>query len=242
MKKGTWKLLAVMVFAVALITMMTACGGQADEISVGAAESVSGSEVPEFALDEAESTDLLQQIADREIEKQYADVLPEEAFANAVVFGTETEGDQGTMYVRLNTSDYVAVKDKAYMISGAEGEAIISYMIDGDSVKLADVEWSADGENHDAWIEENFPEEAFEAYKAYEGYDENGYSQLAKALIPQVEEKMGVPVETELLLEIDDEKGTYEIMKTIESGSPEEGTYEFDTETVEKGKLSDLKQ
>lgn len=51
---------------------------------------------------------------------------------------------------------------------------------------------------------------------------------------------MGAPVETENLLEIDKEKGTYEIIKTIETGNPADDSYKFDTETIEKGKISDL--
>jgi hypothetical protein len=51
---------------------------------------------------------------------------------------------------------------------------------------------------------------------------------------------MSVPVEKELELTIDQDKGTYEIVKTKESGSPENDDYKFETETVEQGKLSEV--
>ena len=89
-------------------------------------------------------------------------------------------------------------------------------------------------------MEENFPEEYLNALKEYEAYDEDGQSVLSKALIPAVEEEMDVTVETENQLTIETENGTYEIVKTIESGNPEDGDYQFDTETIEKGNLSDL--
>lgn len=38
----------------------------------------------------------------------------------------------------------------------------------------------------------------------------------------------------------DEKKGTYEIIKTIETGNPADDSYKFDTETIEKGKISDL--
>ena len=53
-----------------------------------------------------------------------------------------------------------------------------------------------------------------------------------------VEKAMGVPIEQNDLLSIDTDKETYEIIKVIESGEGE--NYKFDTETLEKGNLSDL--
>ena len=50
-----------------------------------------------------------------------------------------------------------------------------------------------------------------------------------------VEKAFGVPVESDNLLMIDMDKGTYEIIKTING---EDGT--FDTETIETGNLKDL--
>ena len=47
-------------------------------------------------------------------------------------------------------------------------------------------------------------------------------------------------VDTENLLEVDPEKGTYKISEVIESGSPENGDYQFDTKVVEEGELSDV--
>ncbi|MBQ9060655.1 MAG: hypothetical protein IJ128_05895 [Firmicutes bacterium] len=178
---------------------------------------------------------LMQQVADSEISKSYEEYLPDQAFANAEVFSDEN----GKAYVYLNTEEFVILNDTAYEMSGGAGEAIIDYTISDDGIKLDTVEWSADGEDHDKWVEDNFSKEALKEWKSYEPYDENGYLKLNTKMIAKAEEELGVPVERENLLEIDTEKGTYEIVKTKESGSPENDDYSFDTETVEKGILEE---
>ncbi len=176
---------------------------------------------------------LMQQVADSEITKSYEEYLPDEALANAEVFGEE----DGKAYVYLNTEEFVILKDTAYEMSGGAGEAIIDYTWTDGGIKLEKVEWSADGGDHDKWMEENFPEPYLKESKAYEPYDENGFLKLNTKMIAKAEEELGVPVERENLLEIDTEKGTYKILKTTETGSPDEDNYSFDTETIEEGKL-----
>ena len=187
----------------------------------------------ESILEGSNLSDLMQQVADSEISKSYEEYLPDEALANAEVFGEE----DGKVYAYLNTQEFVILDGKAYSMSGGSGEAIISYTRSDDGIKLENVEWSADGGNHDQWIEENFPEPYLSKWKSYESHDENGFLKLDTKMIAKAEEKLGVPVERENLLTIDTEKGTYKIEKTIETGTPGEDDYSFDTETVKEGKL-----
>ena len=150
----------------------------------------------------------------------------------------DRDGDSGKAYVYLNYSEYVALKGKAYEMSGGSGEAIIKFKYSESGPVLNEVEWSADGDLHDGWLKENFPAEYLKKDKAFEAYDEKGRNVLAMMLQDTVEKAMGVPVEQNDLLSIDTDKETYEIVKVIESGEGE--NYKFDTETLEKGNLSDL--
>lgn len=184
-------------------------------------------------LDGDNLKNLMKQVADSEITKTYTDYLPDETFANAEVFSDE----DGKAYVYLNTEEYVILNSKAYEMAGSTGEAIIKYTLSDEGITLDKVEWSTDGEDHDEWIEENFSKTALKEWKTYEPYDEDGFLKLHTKMIAKVEEELGVPVERENLLKIDNENGTYEIIKVTESGSPEDGNYPFGTETIEKGQL-----
>ncbi len=177
--------------------------------------------------------ELMEQVADSEISKSYEEYLTDETFANAEVFSDE----DGKAYVYLNTEEFVVLNDKAYSVAGGSGEAIIDYTLSDEGIKLDKVEWSADGGNHDQWIQDNFSEKALKEWKSYEANDENGYLKLDTKMIAKAEEELGVPVERENQLQIDTDKGTYEILKIKESGSPENDDYTFETETIEKGEL-----
>ena len=216
-----------------LIITMAACEGK--EQSTG---EVNGAENPSAELSQDDLDALLQQVADNEVQKDYEKYMPDKAFANAEVFGIDRDGDSGKAYVYLNYSEYVALKGKAYEISGGSGEAIIKFNYSESGPVLNEVEWSADGDLHDGWLKENFPAEYLKKDKAFEAYDEKGRNVLAMMLQDTVEKAMGVPVEQNDLLSIDTDKETYEIIKVIESGEGE--NYKFDTETLEKGNLSDL--
>lgn len=233
MKKKYLNVLIAAVFSIMVIAAMAACGQQEQENSDGEATSNTGTELTSDEYDA-----LMWQISDQE-ELQYQEYLPDEWFAKAEVFGVDREGDSGTAYATLSTGEYVVLKDKAYFMSGGQGEVIIKFEYTDEQPKLSEVIWSADGDDHEAWLEENFPPEYLKKAKAYNGYDETGKSILQSEIEEDVETEMKAPVETENLLEIDLEKGTYEIIKTIESGEGED--YTFDTETIDKGKLSDLK-
>ena len=216
-----------------LIITMTAC-----EKKEQSTEEVNGAENPSAELSQNDLDALLQQVADNEVQKDYEKYMPDKAFANAEVFGIDRDGDSGKAYVYLNYSEYVALKGKAYEMSGGSGEAIIKFNYSESGPELNEVEWSADGDLHDGWLKDNFPAEYLKKAKAFEAYDEKGRNVLTMMLQDTVEKAMGVPVEQNDLLSIDTDKETYEIIKVIESGEGE--NYKFDTETLEKGNLSDL--
>ena len=215
-------LLTALAVSMVMIATLAACGS-----SQGASEQ----------SDQVDMDQLMEQVAASEVTKSYEEYLKDEAFANCELFGIE----ENKAYVYLNTAEYVELKGKAYEMSGSAGVAIIEFENGDDGVTLKKVEWSADGSEHEKWIEENVPESFLSDVQGYDAYDEDGNMIVAKDLIAKVEEKMGVPVETENLLMIDLDKGTYEIVKTIETGSPENDDYKFDTETVEKGELKAIK-
>lgn len=216
-----------------LIITMTAC--EKKEQSTG---EVNGTENPSAELSQNDLDALLQQVADNEVQKDYEKYMPDKSFANAEVFGIDRDGDSGKAYVYLNYSEYVALKGKAYEMSGGSGEAIIKFNFSDSGPVLNEVEWSADGDLHDGWLKDNFPADYLKKDKAFEAYDEKGRNVLAMMLQDTVEKAMGVPIEQNDLLSIDTDKETYEIVKVIESGEGE--NYKFDTETLEKGNLSDL--
>ena len=186
-------------------------------------------------LEGSNLSDLMEQVAESEITKSYEEYLPDEALANAEVFGYE----DGEAYVYLNAQEFVILNGKAYEMSGSAGKAIIYYTESEDGIKLENVEWSPDGEDQDTWLEENIPEQYLKEMQSYDAYDENGFLKLNTKMIAKAEENLGVPVERENLLEIDTENGTYTIVKTIESGNPAQDNYSFKTETVEEGKLGE---
>ena len=229
------KILTALLVAFVLTIAMAACGSQEDDSEESSTEATTA---------EAETIDdmdaLMEQVAQEELILQYKDYLIDKAFAKIEEFGMDTEGDPVTAYTMLCTGEYVALKDKAYNVSGAQGEAIIKYHVTEEGPVLDEVIWSEDGSNHDPWVEENFSKEALEKLKAYDAYDADGKSKLEQEMNKDVEEEMDVAVETENLLEINGEEGTYKIVKTIESGDPASDDYQFDTEVVEEGLLSDV--
>lgn len=229
-------LIVCLMMAFVLLLGMSACGSQEDEAADGAGEEAAmvGPELTQEQWD-----GILWEIGDKELTKDYAEYVPDEGFANAEIFGIDKDGDKGTAYVWLDTREYVVVKDSAYMMSGGAGEAIIKFTYGAEKPALDEVVWSADGGEHDKWLEENFPADYLAKQKEYNAYNEDGTSAMNDLFAQQVEAEMGVPVAADdLLLEINVDNGTYTIDKVSESGEGE--NYKFDTEEVEKGKLSDL--
>lgn len=186
-------------------------------------------------LSDAEMTSLMKQVAENDVSRSYGDHLRDEVFADAEILGIDREGDQGTAYAYLYDGEYVVFKDKAYEMSGSAGEVIIKFTYGEDDVTLSEIIWSADGDDHENWLKENYPAEALRKAKNYKAYDSNGRSILGAKVNETVEGALGVPVETENLLMIDTDNGTYELIKTIDG---DDGT--FDTETLESGNLKDL--
>ena len=236
-------IIALMLMVV-MAVCMTACGKKAEEQP--AEEPVQETEEqaePEVSsgpeLSEDQMDDLYDQAAAFGWDAKSVDSLPDKIYGHAEPFSIERDGDKGTWYVYLCTAEYVVANGKAYNMSGAAGEAILKFDYTAEGPKLTDVIWSADGTDHDQWVEENFSEEALEYWKNYEPFDEKGKNKLMEYVDAKAEKDLGVPV-SEDLLEINDD-GTYTISKVIESGDPADGTYKFDTEVIDEGKVEDLK-
>ena len=189
-------------------------------------------------LSEDQMDDLYQQAAEKNHELQYSDYMPDTIVGHAEAFSIDRDGDKGTWDVHLVTGEYVALDGKAYEVSGSAGEAILKFDYTDEGPKLTDLIWSADGGDHDNWVKENFTKEALKNLEIF-NKDDEGRDLLMDILDKKAEDALGVPAEKENLLEIDDNAGTYEIWKPIESGEGDD--YTFETETVKKGKLEDLK-
>ena len=257
MKKNSMIMLAILL----ALSMLAGCGQSAGGSETPATESAQSAE----AIESAEATDdisaeaedsksavaepnqgetdldaLLEQVAEREVAKSYQQYLPDQTFARAEVFGTDKEGTESTAYVYLTTAEYVVLKEKAYEMSGSSGEAIIRYEDTNQGPKLTEVIWSEDGAGHDDWVKENFPKAYLDQLTSFLKAD--GSTKLADEIAGKAEKAMGVPVEKENLLTVDIEKGTYEIIKTIETGDSSGEDYKFETQTIEKGKLEEQTQ
>ena len=210
----------IILLAIALISAMTACSGSTPDNAV--------------ELSDAEIELLMEQVAESDVDTLYKDYLKDEAFAVAEVFGVTKDGDQGTAYAYLNEGDYAVLKGKAYNMSGSAGEVIIKFNCTDSGVALTEVVWSADGGMHEDWLKENYPAEFLRKANAYQPYDLIGRIKLGAKLRKKVEAALGVPVDTDNLLEIDTDKGTYTITKVTDKAN---GT--IDTEIIEQGSLSD---
>ncbi|MBQ9359107.1 MAG: hypothetical protein IJT95_06145 [Abditibacteriota bacterium] len=177
---------------------------------------------------------LLAECAGDALEGRYAEYLPEVLCAETEVFDTQKTGDEAVEYVILDTGEYVLFKDRLYLMSGGSGEAIIRYSLpDG---RLKEVEWSEDGAGHEKWVREHFTAKALQARNAYLKGEDSGRTRLGRKLDAKAEKLLGAPVETENLLNIDTDKGTYELIETLESGDTPD-TYKFDTRVLEEGTL-----
>jgi len=185
------------------------------------------------ALSPADTEILMNQVAEREIQKRYKKYVPDKAFARAEIFGIDRIGDKGSAYVYLNTAEFVIFKGKAYEMSGSSGEAIIRFIYTENGPQLTKIDWSEDGGGHDAWIKKNFPETFLKKWSAYDAHDKNGTNKIGTAIGKEVEKTLGVPVETENLLEIDTDNETFKIIKTIDTLP----LGRFDVKTIDRGKL-----
>ncbi|MBQ3281343.1 MAG: hypothetical protein IJH41_02940 [Eubacterium sp.] len=250
MEKNKWMKAAALMMVLVMAVSMAACGKKTEDkpeeeqpkteepVETEKQEETAETEEPRVDLTDDEIDMLVSNAANDSVEVQYAEYFElDDLFANAEVFGVDRDSDNGKLYAYMNYGEYVVANDKAYEASGGAGEVIIHFTYDGDEVDYGKVEWSADGSDHDKWLEDNYPEEYLKKDKEYDPYDENGKSKLSKALAEDVEKEFGVPVDTENIIEIDTENWSYKILKTIESGDPADDTYKFDTEVVEEGDL-----
>ncbi len=177
---------------------------------------------------------LLTECAGDALEARYGDYLPEALCAETEVFDTQKTDAEAVEYVILDTGEYVLFKDRLYLMSGGSGEAVIRYSLPGG--RLKEIEWSEDGAGHEKWVREHFTPKALQARNAYLKGEDSGRTRLGRKLDAKAEKLLGAPVETENLLNIDTDKGTYELIETIESGDTPE-TYKFDTKVLEEGTL-----
>ena len=214
--KSIFTVLVIIIF----MTAMTSCSNSNPDKAV--------------ELSDVEMESLMEQVAESDVDTLYKDYLKDEAFAVAEVFGVTKDGDQGTAYAYLNEGDYVVLKGKAYNMSGSAGEVIIKFSYTDSGITLTEVVWSADGDLHEDWLKENYPDEFLRKANAYQPYDLIGRSKLGAKLREKVKISLGVPVDTDNFLEIDTDKGTYTITKVTDNGN---GT--IDTEIIEQGSLSD---
>lgn len=213
----------IMLILIILLTVMSACS--------------EGTNDNETKLSDTEYGSLMEQVAQKDFDvSYYSEYLSHKAFANAEIFGVDRDGDKGTAYVYLYEGDYVALKGKAYNMAGSAGEAILNYNYTDDGAELTELVWSSGGELQGEWLKENFPAKYLDKANSYDPYDENGESVLEAGLKEKIESTLGVPLETESFLEIDVDKGTYKIWRVKD----DRGTT-FDTETIETGKLEDLR-
>ena len=229
-EKPRWNKIFLFLLLLSVLTI-TACNSSGQKGSKPSNRPISWTQNSEDTL--------MRQVAEHELERRYSRYLPDELIAGAVFYGIDWDGNLGTAYVNLMAGEFVALKGKAYMMSSTSGEAIIRFNFDGQYPKLMKLEWSSSGVEHDKWIEENFPAEYLEKYKKSELQDPSGENEAEKKIRRIVKETMDVPIEIEDLLEIDLEKETYEIIRIYE-GFDEDGEYQFDFDTIDKGSLKDV--
>lgn len=211
---------------IALVLTMSSCSDEKNNSSNNTA----------VELCDTQMDSLLKQVSKSELSGYFGEEendcnITVEPFAVAEIYGIDKDGDQCKAYAYLRLSNMVAHNDKAYEISGGAGDVIIKFSFKNEDVSLTGVDWSDDGELKSEWLKENYPEECQNKANAY-GENSN---KLDGALKEKVEKALGVPLETEEYLEIDTDKGTYEIWKS----KNDQGAV-FDTETIETGKLNDL--
>ncbi len=182
---------------------------------------------------------LMRQVAERELERRYKRYLPDELVAAAKVYGIDWDGEQGTAYASILACEYVSLKGKAYVMASTSGEAILHFNYDGQYPKLTELEWSANGGEHNKWLEDNFPEEYLEDYKNFQQQNQTGEDEIERKIREEVKELLDAPIETEDLLEIDLDEEIYEIVRIYE-GYNDKGEYQFNFETIDKGSLKEL--
>ena len=234
------KVMIALFMAVAMVFAMAACGNKAEEPAEEPQEQEESVEEDMVELSEDDMDDLFQQAAEQTLEAQYADYMPDKLIGHGEAFNISRDGDKGVWDVYLVTGEYAALDGKAYEVSGAYGEAILKFDYTEDGPKLTEVVWSEDGAGHDEWIEKNFSEDGLESWKEFLK-DDNNRKELVDILDQKAADALGVPVEMENILEIDVEKGTYQVTKITESGDPGTDDYNMESETVKEGKLEDLK-
>lgn len=188
-----------------------------------------------------ETKEIMKQVAQKDIQNDYAKFLIDKPFAAASVFDLEKNGNKRKAYVWLQTGEYVIFKDKAYRMSGGAGYAIVEYTKTGENVKLDRYIWAEDGDTG-KWMKKNFSKKAAETVENDFKLDEITNKKILIMIDGKAEAELNVPVENDNILEIDRESGTYELTKIIEEGKPEDDNDIFETQVIDKGKLEKIKK
>ncbi|MBO4548517.1 MAG: hypothetical protein J5758_04800 [Abditibacteriota bacterium] len=203
--------------------------------AVSAAHGVKIPVVRDPGIAEADMERMNKQCAEEAVENNYAKYLPDVRVAEMQIFDVEKTGTEAAAYVILAAEEFVSFGGKAYSMSGVSGEAIVRYTLP--DKKLTEIEWSEDGAGHEKWVRKHFTKKALAERDVWVKGEGGGRTRLGQKLDQKAEKLLGVPVEQENLLMIDLDKGTYEIIETIESGDTPE-TYKFDTKVLDKGTLT----
>ena len=226
--------LMLLLLVCAMLVQLSACslpfGGGGNGSSHSGATCMSG-------LSQSDSQALMRQVAKKEGQTLYAKYgLPDRNFAVAEIFGLRKSGKRGTAYVYLNVGEFVALKGKAHNMSGYAAEAVIRFDYGDQGPKLSDVELASDGDLHDAWIKKNFPRACRVKRDVFASVFS---SRLEARLSEEAAKQMGIPVEPKNLLNIDEKKGTYKIVKMVNDRKAAGGSRFV---TIDEGKLNDLKR
>lgn len=178
-----------------------------------------------------QKTSLMEQyVVDNEL--SYEKFMPDKWFAACHIYGAQKKGDELLVYAYVTDLEYVVLNGEAYDVSGSSMPCVMHARPDGDKLKLVSVEQPEDGEYYLESIRQMFP---LRYYLKYAVRESTTPVDLGREIRDKVRREWDVEVSDNLLV-IDDEKNTYEIVKTID-GVDEKGDYTFETETLEKGVL-----
>ncbi len=176
---------------------------------------------------------VLEQCAEKEMKEKYSLFLPDRLVANTKAFGSKLTQktpfvERYSVFVLLDLQEYVVFKAKACPMSHRQGEAIIDYEVRRSGSVLKGIEWCPEGKEPETWLRERFPESNPGDISRYERLLRQGKEEpLARQTDRVARELLGVPVERERALTINQQNGDYELSETTGA----------ETKIVEKGVL-----
>ena len=196
-----------------------------------------GPGVPEsvfIATDDTYSVD--DQIAEKALDNRYLEYFPGRALAEMVVFDcVRKNAGEVSACVLVDAEEFVNLQKRLYSMSGITAEAVITYTLP--DKRLTEIEFSEDGAGREKWVREHFTGKALRARKEYISGSGDIKGDIREKLWSKAEKTLGCPVETEEQLNVDMDKGTWEIVKTIRIGDAA-GTGRFEPWVLDKGTLT----